>query len=56
MKSLIVLLCALVCALAFGVGCDPGPFDDAMQDWNGKNMQMRGFSGGAIPPSYSQQQ
>jgi hypothetical protein len=53
-----VVLCALLFALAVGAGCEPGPFDDAVNDWNGQNMQMRGFSGGAMPPSRptSQQQ
>ncbi len=55
MKRLCVLLCALLCALAFGAGCEPSPFDDAIRDWNGDNMQMRGFSGGAAPPSKTQQ-
>jgi hypothetical protein len=56
MKRLIVLLCALLFALAFGAGCEPGPFDDAVRDWNGDNMRMRSFSGGAMPPSKAQQQ
>jgi hypothetical protein len=51
MKRLWVLPCALLFALAFGAGCAPGPFDDAIRDWNGDNMQMRGFSGGAVPPT-----
>ena len=56
MKRLWVLLCALLFALAFGVGCEPGPFDDALRDWNGDNMQLRGFSGGAVPPARPPQQ
>jgi hypothetical protein len=56
MKCLVVLLCALLFALAFGAGCEPGPFDDAVRDWNGDNMQMRSFGGGAMPPSKVQQQ
>jgi hypothetical protein len=51
MKRLWVLLCALLFAVAFAAGCEPGPFDDAINDWNGQNMQMRGFNGGAMPPS-----
>jgi hypothetical protein len=38
-------LCALVCALLFGVGCasdsDRAKWDDAMKDLRGDNMQMR---------------
>jgi hypothetical protein len=59
MKRLCVLLCALVLAVAFGAGCASdsadGPFGPAIRDWNGENMQMRGFNGGAIPPSRAQQ-
>ncbi len=52
MKRLWVLLCALLFALAFAAtACEPGPFDDAVRDWNGENMQMRGFGGGAMPSS-----
>jgi hypothetical protein len=47
MKRLCVLLCALLVALAAAAGCaspdGKGPFDDAIKDWNGDNMQMRGF-------------
>jgi hypothetical protein len=54
MKRLVVLLCALLLALAFGAGCESGgPFDAAIRDFNGENMQMRGFNGGAAPPSKS---
>jgi hypothetical protein len=56
MKRLVVLLCALLFALALGAGCEPGPFDEAIRDWNGDNMQMRGMNGGAIPPAYAKQQ
>jgi hypothetical protein len=56
MKRLWVLPCALLFALALGAGCEPGPFDDAIRDWNGDNMQMRGFSGGAVPPARPPQQ
>jgi hypothetical protein len=43
-------LCALVCALLFGVGCasdgDRAKWDDAMRDLRGDNMQMHNsFSG-----------
>jgi len=59
MKRLCVLCCALLLALAFGAGCasdgsDGGPLGPALRDWNGDNMQMRGFNGGAAPPSRSQ--
>ena len=33
----------------------PSAYIDALRDWNRDNMQMRGFSGGAIPPSKTQQ-
>jgi hypothetical protein len=47
MKRLCVLLCALFGALALGAGCasedGQSPFAAAIKDWNGDNMQMRGF-------------
>jgi hypothetical protein len=55
MKRLCGLLCALLFALAFGAGCaDDSPFKPAIDDWNGKNMQMQGFSSDdAAPRSHS---
>jgi hypothetical protein len=53
-----MVLCAVVLALSFGAGCatenGDGPLGPALRDWNGENMQMRGFRGGAIPPSRGQ--
>ncbi len=53
-----VLLCALCFAVAFAAGCATpdghSPFDAAIRDWNGENMQMRGFGGGASPVSRAQ--
>jgi hypothetical protein len=53
MKRLWVFVCALLLALAFGSGCQTedgrGIFDDALKDWRGDNMQMRGLSD--QPPS-----
>jgi len=60
MKRLWVLLCAVLLALAFGAGCESdygnGPLGPALRDWNGDNMQMRGFNGGAQPPSRNSNQ
>ena len=50
MKRLCVLLCALLFALAFGAGCEPGPLDDAVRDYrergqhagNARIQQRRG--------------
>ena len=43
-------LCALACALCFGLGCATEEFkkgwEDALADWNGENMKMTtDFSG-----------
>jgi hypothetical protein len=55
MKRLVVLLCALLFALAFGAGCESGgPFDEAIKDWNGDNMRMRGMRDGMPPPNRAQ--
>jgi hypothetical protein len=47
MKRLGVLLCALLFALCLGSGCQSedgkGFFDDAIRDWNGDNMKMKGL-------------
>jgi hypothetical protein len=47
MWRLCVLLGALLFALLLGSGCQTedgkGPFDAAIRDWNGENMQMKGF-------------
>ena len=47
MKRLCVLLCALFCAACLGSGCQTedgkGFFDDAIRDWNGENMKMKGL-------------
>jgi hypothetical protein len=47
-------LCVLLCALAFcGCASDGSKhwYDDALDDWNGKNMQMRNdFAGPSTAP------
>jgi hypothetical protein len=54
MKRLAVLLCALLFALTFAAGCESGgPFDAAIRDANGANMQMKGFKSDAGLPSRS---
>ena len=50
MKRLGVLLCVLLCALAFGLGCasdsTKGQWDEFWKDLRGDNMQMHNdFSG-----------
>jgi hypothetical protein len=39
----------LLLGLLFVPGCE-GVFDDAMKDFRGDNMQMRGFSSGMADP------
>ena len=54
MKRLVVLLCALLFALASGAGCESdSPLRPAWDDFNGKNMEMHGMNGGAVPPNKS---
>ena len=53
MKRFCVLLCALVALVMLCQGCaspdGKGFFDEAIKDWNGENMKMRGFGPEAQP-------